>query len=118
MKSVILAGGKGTRLAPYTTILPKPLMPVGSMPILEIVLRQQYHFGIRDVALACGHLAELIEAYLHRSPLSRRMNIRCFTEPRPLGTAGALRLIPDLDTTFLVMNGDIFTTLDYAQLIC
>ncbi len=117
MKSVILAGGKGTRLLPYTTVLPKPLMPVGPMPILEIVLRQQYFYGVRDVTLACGHLAELIEAYLHRHPLSQRMKIRYYVESKPLGTAGALRAIPGLDETFLVMNGDILTTINYAALV-
>jgi NDP-sugar pyrophosphorylase family protein len=117
MKSVILAGGKGTRLLPYTTVLPKPLMPVGPMPILEIVLRQQYHHGVREVTLACGHLAELIEAFLFHHALSKLMKISYFVETIPLGTAGALRAIPGLDETFLVMNGDILTTIDYAKLI-
>jgi NDP-sugar pyrophosphorylase family protein len=116
MKSVILAGGKGTRLAPYTTVLPKPLMPVGPMPILEIVLRQQYYFGVRDVTLACGYLSQLIEAYLLRHPLSKLMDIKYFVESRPLGTAGALRAIAGLDEPFLVMNGDILTAIDYAAL--
>jgi NDP-sugar pyrophosphorylase family protein len=116
MKSVILAGGKGTRLAPYTTVLPKPLMPVGPMPILEIVLRQQYFFGVRDVTLACGYLSQLIEAYLLRHPLSKLMDIKYFVESRPLGTAGALRAIAGLDEPFLVMNGDILTAIDYGAL--
>ncbi len=63
MKAVILAGGKGTRLAPYTTILPKPLMPIGDMPILEIVIRQLAHHGVGDITLAVGYLAELLMAY-------------------------------------------------------
>ena len=63
MRAVILAGGKGTRLAPYTTVFPKPLMPIDEMPILEIVLRQLAHHGIRDITLAVGYLAELLMAY-------------------------------------------------------
>ncbi len=62
MKAVILTGGKGTRLAPYTTVLPKPLMPIGEIPILEIILRQLNYYGFSEVILACGYLAELIQA--------------------------------------------------------
>jgi NDP-sugar pyrophosphorylase family protein len=115
MKAVILAGGKGARLAPYTVVLPKPLMPVGDRPILEIILRQLRHHGITDVVLAVGYLAELLEAYFGDG---RRfgVHIEYSREEKPLGTAGPLALIDGLDEPFLVMNGDLLTTLDYAKL--
>jgi NDP-sugar pyrophosphorylase family protein len=117
MKAVILAGGRGTRLAPYTTVLPKPLMPVGERPILEIILRQLRHFQFNEVTLACGFLMELIRAYVSSSPLAADLKINYFTESKPLGTAGALRCIAGLNETFLAMNGDVLTTLDYADVV-
>ena len=118
MKTVILAGGKGTRLAPYTTIFPKPLVPIGDRPILEIIIRQLAGQGLGDIVLSIGHLGELIEAYFHngrRNIPGLRLNY--FRENEPLGTAGSLAMIPGLDETFLTMNGDILTTLDYQALI-
>ncbi len=117
MKAVILTGGRGTRLAPYTTVLPKPLMPIGEVPILEIILRQLKHFGFSEAILACGYLAELIQAYLMSNGISRELKISYHREEKPLGTAGALADIDGLDDTFLVMNGDILTSLDYSALI-
>lgn len=115
MKAVILAGGKGTRLAPYTTVLPKPLMPIGDMPILEIVLRQLARHGFDEVVLAVGYLAELLMAYCGDG--SRfGLQIHYSREEQPLGTAGPLGLISGLTETFLVMNGDLLTTLDYQAL--
>jgi len=118
MKAVILAGGKGTRLAPYTTVFPKPLVPLGHRPILDVIIRQLAHYGINDITLTLGYLAELIQAYLScaNSDLSR-ININTVREMEPLGTAGSLRLVPGLDETFLAMNGDILTSLDYSKLI-
>ena len=113
---MILAGGKGTRLAPYTTILPKPLMPVGEMPILEIVLRQLKFYGIKRVTLAVGHLAELIQAFFD-SGRKIGLEINYSIEEKAMGTVGPLTLLDDLDETFLLMNGDVLTTLDYADLI-
>lgn len=114
---MILAGGKGTRLAPYTTVLPKPLMPVGDTPILETVLRQMKYYGVDDVVLAVGYLASIIRAYFDRNPLSNEMRIRYHQEQEPLGTAGALSSIEGLDEPFIAMNGDILTTLDYSELM-
>lgn len=117
MKVVILAGGKGRRLAPYTTVLPKPLVPVADLPIIEILIRQLAHFGFTDVTVSIGHLGELIQAYFatnRRLPDGVRLSY--VTEPQPLGTAGSLALVPRLDQTFLVANGDVLTTLDYRAL--
>lgn len=112
---MILAGGKGSRLAPYTTVLPKPLMPIGDMPILEIVLKQLKRSGFDDVVIAVGHLASLIRAYFgDGSELGIR--IEYIHEASPLGTAGPLGNIEGLTDTFLVMNGDILTDLDYRKL--
>ena len=116
MKAVILAGGKGSRLAPYTTVLPKPLMPIVDTPILEIVLKQLKTSGIDDVVIAVGHLASLIKTYFgDGSELGIR--IEYAHESTPLGTAGPLANIDSLTETFLVMNGDILTDLDYANLV-
>ncbi|MFZ4428871.1 MAG: sugar phosphate nucleotidyltransferase [Phycisphaerales bacterium] len=110
---VILAGGKGTRLAPYTTVLPKPLMPVGDMPILEIVLRQLRHYGFRRVVISVGHLAGLLTAFFGDGS-KWGMNISYVTEDKPLGTMGPLRLIQGLDSPFIVMNGDLLTDFDFG----
>jgi NDP-sugar pyrophosphorylase family protein len=117
VKAVILTGGKGTRLAPYTTVLPKPLMPIGDFPIIEIILRQLKNFGFSEAILACGYLAELIQAYLMNNRISKELKISYHREDEPLGTAGALADIKGLDDSFLVMNGDILTTIDYARLV-
>jgi NDP-sugar pyrophosphorylase family protein len=116
LNAVILAGGKGRRLRPYTTVLPKPLMPLGDMPIVEVVLRQLAAFGFEEVTLAVGYLAELLMAYCgDGSKFGLRV---CYSkEEEPLGTAGPLALIKGLDDTFLVMNGDVLTSLDLAALV-
>ncbi len=116
MQAIILAGGKGTRLKPYTTILPKPLMPILDMPILEVVIRQLKKNGFNEIVLAVGHLAELIEAYFGDGS-KWGINIKYSREDKPLGTAGPLTLIENLDDTFLMMNGDILTDLKYADLV-
>ena len=116
MKAVVLAGGKGSRLAPYTKILPKPLMPIGDMPILEILLRQMKRSGIDEVILSVGHLAELIRTFFQDG---RRFGLHiCYSiEDCPLGTAGPLSLVEGLEDTFLVTNGDVLTTLDFYNLV-
>jgi NDP-sugar pyrophosphorylase family protein len=116
MRAVILAGGKGTRLAPYTTILPKPLMPVGDMSILEIVIRQLARHGFDDLTLAVGYLSELLMAYCGDGS---KFNVRLTYshEDQPLGTAGPIALVPDLNDTFLVMNGDLLTTINFSSML-
>lgn len=117
MKAVVLAGGKGARLAPYTKILPKPLMPIGDMPILEILLHQMKRAGITEVILTVGHLAELMHAFFQDGERFG-LHIEYSYEDHPLGTAGPLSLVADrLDETFLVVNGDVLTTLDLNELI-
>ena len=117
MKAVVLAGGKGARLAPYTKILPKPLMPIGDMPILEILLHQMKRAGIAEVIITVGHLAELLHAFFQNGERFG-LKVDYSYESHPLGTAGPLSLVADrLDETFLVINGDVLTTLDLRQLI-
>jgi len=118
MRAVILAGGLGTRLAPYNTVFPKPLVPLGNRPILDIILHQLVHYGFDDIVLSVGYLAELILAYYHNgSPNVRNAKVTFVRETEPLGTVGSLALVPDLTSSFLVMNGDVMTTLDYGKLM-
>jgi len=116
MKAIVLAGGKGTRLAPYTTILPKPLMPIGDMPILEVMLRQMKRAGIEDVVLTVGHLAQLLNSFF-QDGRQWGMQITYSYEEKPLGTAGPLAFVDGLDSTFLVTNGDVLTSLDLKELL-
>lgn len=117
MKAIILAGGKGTRLAPYTAVFPKPLMPIDGMPILEIILRQLRHFAIKDLIFTVSpHSESLLSAYFGDGK-KYGVKISYSREEKPLGTAGPLSSISGLPETFLVMNGDILTTLPYPRLI-
>ncbi len=116
IKAVVLAGGKGRRLAPYTQIIPKPLMPIGDKPILEILLRQMKRAGIRDVTLTVGYLADLLRLFF-RDGKQLGMRINYVQEKKPLGTSGPLANVEGLDNTFLVTNGDVLTTLDLKDLI-
>ena len=116
MKAVVLAGGKGARLAPYTTILPKPLMPIGDMPILEVMLLQMKNAGIEHVVLTVGHLSELLRSFF-KDGSQFGINITYSYESCPLGTAGPIALVDGLDETFLVSNGDVLTTLNLSDLI-
>jgi NDP-sugar pyrophosphorylase family protein len=117
MKAVILAGGKGTRLHPYTTIFPKPLMPINQKPILELIFRQLHHHGFREINLAVGYLAELIKAFFNDGK-NFNLSITYYREIKPLGTAGPLAMMKDdLQDSFLMMNGDILTKLNYSDFI-
>jgi NDP-sugar pyrophosphorylase family protein len=109
---VIQAGGKGSRLYPYTKVLPKPLMPVGGMPILEIVIRQLAAFGFRDLVITIGYLGEMIR-WCCGDGSKWGVRIAYCPEDRPLGTMGPLRNVPGLNEPFLVMNGDLLTDLDF-----
>lgn len=117
MQAVILAGGKGTRLKPYTTVFPKPLMPINDKPILEIVVKQLKLCGCEEIIMAVGHLSELIMAFFGNGD-KFDVKIKYSKEDMPLGTVGGLGLIKDeLDETFLMMNGDVLTTLNFSDLI-
>ena len=114
-KAVVLAGGKGRRLEPYTRIIPKPLMPIGDKPILEIILKQMKRAGIHEVTLTVGHLADLMRLFFQDG--SRfGLKINYAQEKTPLGTSGPLANVEGLDSSFLVTNGDVLTTLDLTDL--
>jgi NDP-sugar pyrophosphorylase family protein len=118
LRAVILAGGKGTRLHPFTVSFPKPLVPLGDKPVLEVLIRRLVGFGVTDVCLTLGHLAELVKAYFdHRHQLKELIHLLYVHEDEPTGTAGSLALIDGLDKTFLVMNGDLLTNLDFDALV-
>jgi NDP-sugar pyrophosphorylase family protein len=112
---IILAGGEGKRLNPYTIVLPKPLMPVGNLPILEIIIKQLKKYQLKDITLAVGYLGNLIQTFFGDGK-KFGVKIKYSFEESPLGTMGPLSLIPGLDKTFMVMNGDLLTTLDYSKL--
>ena len=113
-RAVILCGGKGTRLQPYTVVLPKALMPIGDYPILEIVIRQLVKYGFTHITLAVNHQAELIETFFGNGS-KWNIKIDYSLEDMPLGTMGPLKLIEDLPEDFLVMNGDVLTDLNFAK---
>ncbi len=113
MRAVILAGGKGTRLRPYTTLIPKPLVPLGGKySILEVVLKQLRHAGVTHVTMAVNHLSHLIQAFFGDGS-QYGLKIDYSQEKEPLSTIGPLTLIEDLPENFLVMNGDILCDLNY-----
>jgi NDP-sugar pyrophosphorylase family protein len=116
MRAVVLAGGKGTRLYPYSTIVPKPLMPVGEKAILELLIQQLESFGVTRITISLGHLAHLIRAVLDNGTRFKAL-IDYSVEDSPLGTSGPLSLIPDLDDTFLVTNGDILSNIGLDKLV-
>lgn len=110
-RAVILCGGRGTRLRPYTTVLPKPLMPIGDRPILEIVVDSLRRAGVTRITMCVGHLAELIQAFFGNGERFG-VSIDYSIEDKPLGTIGPLAFVDDLGDDFLVLNGDVLTDLD------
>jgi NDP-sugar pyrophosphorylase family protein len=118
MRAVILAGGRGTRLKPLTTVIPKPLLPVGDTPILEIIIRQLAAAGFTHVTLTLGYMREYFQFFVqHHSALQELIKIDYVEEETPTGTAGSVTLVKGLDEPFLVMNGDVLTNLDYQKLM-
>jgi len=113
-RAVILAGGKGTRLRPYTVVLPKPLMPIGDYPILEVIIRQLKGYGFTHITMAVNHQAEIIKAFFGDGS-KWNIKIDYSLEEKALSTMAPLKLIKDLPDNFLVMNGDILTDLNFAD---
>jgi len=114
MRAIILAGGKGTRLRPYTVVLPKPLMPIGEYPILEVIVRQLVHYGFTHITMAVNHQARIIQSFFGNGE-QWGITIDYSLETMSLSTMGPLRLIKDLPDNFLVMNGDILTDLNFRD---
>jgi len=110
-RAIILAGGKGARLRPYTVVLPKPLMPIGEYPVLEIIIRQLAYHGFGHITLTVNHQAEIIKAFFGDGS-KWKIKIDYSFEEKPLSTMGPVKLIKDLPENFLVMNGDVLTDLD------
>ena len=116
IRAVILAGGKGTRLRPLTAVFPKPLVPLGNKSVVEILLRRLAASGLTDITICTGYLSELIQAVCGDGS-KFGLRIEYVNEEEPLGTAGPLSLIPNLTDPFILMNGDLLTTLDFRRMI-
>lgn len=117
MKVVIQCGGKGTRLRPYTMVLPKPLMPVNSQPVLELLLKWLRRNGVRDVYITTGYLGQLIRNFCGDGK-QWSMNIRYTSESEPLGTIGPLAILRnEIESTFMVINGDVLTDLSIGAFL-
>lgn len=116
MKAVLLAGGKGRRLQPFTTTIPKPLFPIGEKPIILIIIEQLKSYGIKEFIISLGYLGELIEAYLGNGA-KFGCSISYVRENEPLGTAGAISLLPPLSDDYVFMNGDILSTIDFMEAV-
>lgn len=115
MRAVLLAGGKGTRLYPYTAVFPKPLVPIGDRPVLEILIHQLKFYGFTEITLCVGHLADLLVVYFgDGSKFGVKINYSF--EEKPLGTIGPLRLLKDLPETFLVANGDLLVDTNFREI--
>jgi NDP-sugar pyrophosphorylase family protein len=118
LHAVILAGGKGTRLHPFTVNFPKPLVPLGDVPVVEVLIRQLVKFGVTKVTMTLGHLSALMKAYFEqRVELREMVEIEFVEESQPTGTAGSIGAIQGLEQTFLVMNGDLLTDIDFLDLL-
>ncbi len=116
MKAILLAGGKGVRLSPYTKVIPKPLMPIGDRPIIEVLLLQMKRAGVDEAVITVGHMAQLISTFFQNGE-HLGIKVSYSYEDVPLGTAGPLSLIDGLADTFMVSNGDVLTTLDIRDLL-
>lgn len=118
MKAVVLAGGEGTRLRPYTFVVPKPLLPVGEKPVLQIIIEHLRTHDVDEIVIALGYLGELIKSYFGDGA-RYGVTLRYLEEAKPLGTAGPLALLGDElgDELIVLMNGDILTKMDFTRLL-
>lgn len=116
MQAIILAGGEGIRLRPYTTVLPKPLLPVNGKPIIEIIIRQLAKSGVEEIIVSVGYLGQLLEAYL-RDGSQYGVKLNYSMEEEPLGTAGPISLIKNLSDDFFVINGDTLCDIDFTAML-
>ena len=115
MKAVILAGGLGKRLRPFTQVVPKPLLPIGESSVLETQILSLKQYGVTEIIIATNFLSDYIQAFLEGKK-NYGINIKISEEKNPLGTCGPVTLVKnELDTPFLLMNGDILTTIDYTK---
>ncbi|MCK5050765.1 MAG: NTP transferase domain-containing protein [Candidatus Cloacimonetes bacterium] len=115
-RAIILAGGKGTRLKPYTIALPKPLVPIGDKPILEIIIKQLIENGFEHITITINHLADIIKAFFGDGS-KWGIKIDYSLEEKPLSTMGPLSLIADLPEDFLIMNGDVLSDINFSTLM-
>lgn len=116
LRALVMAGGYGNRLRPLTEELPKPMLPVGNKPLLELIVEQLKHAGIRQVNVATHYKSEVIAEHFKNGE-AFGVDIRYVKEDQPLGTAGALSLLEEVDEPLLVMNGDILTRVDFRALL-
>lgn len=116
-QAIILAGGKGTRLLPYTIVVPKPMLPIGGIPVIEIISRQLFFYGFHNVTVSVGHLSEMIEIFLKsKSSEPGLPQFNFFKEETELGTSGPIKVIHPEVESFFVVNGDIVTSLDFRDM--
>jgi NDP-sugar pyrophosphorylase family protein len=117
MEAFVLVGGIGSRLKPYTVTIPKPMLPIGNIPILEIVIRQLVDSGATKIYLSLGYLPHLVRAHVESMSLPTAVQIEYIYEHSPMGTAGALSLLPEVPKSpLLVLNGDLLTDINYVEL--
>ena len=117
MQALILAGGRGTRLHPYTLVFPKPMLPVGGQPIIRTIVDQLMNNGFQDIVVSLGYLGNYIRMFFDETGNTPAgATISYIVEPEPLGTAAPVSLIPEPEENFLVLNGDILTTVNFSDL--
>jgi NDP-sugar pyrophosphorylase family protein len=118
MQAIILAGGKGTRLQPYTLVFPKPMLPVGGLPIIQTIVRQLAYYGFDDIVISLGYLGEYIRMFFEDpANVPKGVKNSLFLRRASFGHFGPIALAGDLEENFLVINGDILTTIDYRNFL-